>query len=362
MSATNLTTNFSEWNPAAIKYTVPKANKVGGKAITIINPSTNRSLHITTPPMMTWGIADFVDQNTQESDGKYTISLNFPNPEYANFDTDLFLKKMKDFEAQVIDDAVKNSESWWGESMSKEILKHTFFPFLKYQKDKLTKKIDLSKPPSIRAKVTSYEGKWPNLEIYDTRSQLLFPCENPMTTPMDFVPKLSQVMCLLQCGGIWIGGKGWGITWKLVQCVVKPRENVSVLGKCRIPLSMDVREMLESQSVDDDSASENVYEQAKRVAEETSQKAVVETVVEDSDNEAEPEPQTQLQPEAEPEPESVAESTPQLDEPVVEKKAPIFKKPVTRKTNVDDELSTPPEIRNTPPAIPVVKRVIKKKV
>ena len=345
MSANNITTNFSEWNPSAIKYTVPKANKVGGKAITIINPTTNRSLHITTPPMMTWGISDFVDQNTQESDGKYTISLNFPNSEYANVDTDLFLKKMKDFEAQVIDDAVKNSESWWGESMSKEILKHTFFPFLKYQKDKLTKKIDMSKPPSIRAKVTSYEGKWPNLEIYDTRSQLLFPCENPMTTPMEFVPKLSNVMCLLQCGGIWIGGKGWGITWKLVQCVVKPRENVSVLGKCRIPLSMDTREMLESQNVDFEETS---YSDTNSSVDVKLDNKPVETLVENSDDESE----------AVPEPEPVEKkATP----------APLFKKPV-KKPEPEPEpepesetVSDPSVVSKSPPPITPVKRIIKKK-
>ena len=140
MSTTDITTNYNEWNPANNKYTPAKPNKSGGKAITILNPKSNRSLHITTPPMMTWGISDYVDQLTQESDGKYTISLNFPNSDYSNADSDLFLKKLKEFESQVIDDAVKNSDAWWGETMSKEILKHTFFPFLKYQKDKLSKK------------------------------------------------------------------------------------------------------------------------------------------------------------------------------------------------------------------------------
>ena len=47
---------------------------------------------------------------------------------------------MKAFEEQVLDDAVKNSELWWGEEMERGILKHTFFSFVKYQKDKVTKK------------------------------------------------------------------------------------------------------------------------------------------------------------------------------------------------------------------------------
>jgi hypothetical protein len=42
---------------------------------------------------------------------------------------------------------------------------------------------------------------------------------------------MSNIACVLQCGGIWIGGKGWGLTWKMVQGVVKPREIVSVYGR-----------------------------------------------------------------------------------------------------------------------------------
>ena len=58
-----------------------------------------------------------------------------------------------------------------------------------------------------------------------------------MDTPVDLISSGSNIACILQCGGIWIGGKGWGLTWKLVQCVVKPRVSVSITGKCHIQLS-----------------------------------------------------------------------------------------------------------------------------
>jgi hypothetical protein len=187
--------------------------------------------------MMTWGISDFVDDKG-ESDGKYSISLNFPNEEYKTAATTEFLQKLKDFENQILDDAVRNSELWWGEEMSRELVKHTFFPFLKYSKNKDTKKVDYTRPPSIRAKVPFYDGKWA-VEIYNPSGELIFPCDNNMMSPMDFVQKLSNVACVIQCSGIWIGGKGWGLTWKMVQCVVKPREIVSVYGKCHIQLSSE---------------------------------------------------------------------------------------------------------------------------
>jgi hypothetical protein len=263
---------------------------------------------------MTWGISDFVDEKTGESDGKFSMSLNFPNADYATDATTDFLAKLKSFENQILDDAVRNSEAWFGEEMSREVAKHTFFPFLKYSKDKATKKVDLSKPPSIRAKVPNYNNRWA-IEIYDTTNTMIFPTENVNLTPMDFIPKMSQVACVLQCGGLWFGGKGWGITWKLVQCVVKPREVVSVYGKCHIQLSNDEISAMNSAPVVAD-----VEE-----PEETSAPAPVSTEVEDSDEEPEPEPEPEPvtetpkkkivkkvapAPEPEPEPEAAVAAAP----------------------------------------------------
>lgn len=275
--------SVSEWDPKQIKYMPPKVSDRGAKSVALISKQTNRSLHFSTPLMMTWGISDFVDGATGESDGKFSISLNFPNAEYSNGSTDEFLQKLKDFENQVLDDAVTNSELWWGEEMSREVAKHTFFPFLKYSKNKDTKKVDLSKPPSIRAKVPFYDGKW-KVELYDTNKNLIFPCENDNVTPMDFVPKLSSVACVLQCGGIWIGGKGWGLTWRLIQCVVKPREIVTVYGKCHIELSADEKKAIDTQDLRDDDEEEPAEVQVQEVAQET--KPTTTTQVDDSDDEA----------------------------------------------------------------------------
>ena len=71
---------------------------------------------------------------------------------------------------------------------------------------------------------------------------------------------MSQVACVLQCGGIWKGGKGWGLTWKVIQCVVKPREVVSVYGQCRVMLSDEDRGAIASQKIEDnDDVDETVF-------------------------------------------------------------------------------------------------------
>ena len=323
--------DFKNWNTKSVKYGVPKVNKVGGKSINILNPGTNRFLQVVMPTMDTWGISDFVNKDTNESDGKFKISLIFPTGDYSNAETDLALQKMKDFEAQILEDAAKNSELWWGEPMSKDILKHMLFTSIKYPKDPKTKKVDLTKSPNLSAKVANYNDKW-NVDIYDTKYNRLFPCDNPEVTPMDLVVKLSKVNCILECGGIWIGGKGWGITWRLVECVVKPREQYKSNGQCRIKLSDEDIAKFEAPAEE-----EVVLPPPKAVAKAVVAKAVVpETHAEDSDNE-EPEPLQEEEPEPlqeeEPEPEPVKKVVKKVVKEEDESAAPkkVVKKVVAKK-------------------------------
>lgn len=320
--ATPVVLPVGDWVPSSIRYMQPKVNDRGGKSINIISTQTNRSLHIATPLMMTWGIADYVDEKTGESDGKFSISLNFPSDDYATPATTDFLKKMKDFENQILDDAVKNSEAWFGEEMSRDVVKHTFFPFLKFPKDKVTKKTDFTKAPSIRPKVPNYDNRWA-VEIYDTESKRLFPSDNPVHTPMDYVPKKSNIASVIQCSGLWFGGKGWGLTWKFVQGVVKPSsESQTVFGRCHIQLSNDELKTLDKQPAQPSGDEEDDSEVPSAAA--------VSTEVEDSDEEAEAE--------VEPEPvvsvpvkkvvKKAVEAEPEAAEPEPAKKKVVKKKVV----------------------------------
>jgi len=233
-------------------------------------------------------------------------------------------------------------------------LKHTFNPILKYSKDKTTKKIDLSRPPNFNAKVPYYEkeGKW-NVEIYDVKSNKIFPCEDEELTPAHFVPKLSSTACVIQCGGIWIGGKGWGVTWKLVQCVVKPRESVSIFGKCQIQLSDEDKETIETRNLEDEYDIESIP--APEPLSKPKSKTVVAPVessvhVADTDDEKEEE--------SKPAPAPIAKkvvkapATAPVPEPV-EEPAPA---------QVEEPVQTPVEEPAQTPAAAPVKKVVKKVV
>lgn len=324
----------TEWNTSSLKYMPPKVNDRGGMSINIISTQTNRSLHISTPMMMTWGISDYVENG--EGDGKFSMSLNFPNDDYKKPSTDAFLQRMQDYENQILDDAVKNSELWWGEEMSREVCKHSFFPFLKYQNIKGTKKRDPSRPPSIKAKVPCYDGKW-GIELYDTKDNMIYPCDNERVTPCDYVPKLSNVACVLQCGGIWKGGKGWGVTWRVIQCVVKPREVVSVYGQCRVVLSDEDRGAIDSQTIQD------VTDEQEDTPATVFKAAEHDVIAEDSDNEDAVEEEEEA---------VVVEQEAVVEEPV----AIVKKKVIKKKTEVVSEGVSDVPVKK------MVKKVIKKKV
>lgn len=305
--------SMNDWDTGAVRYMQPKLNERGGKSINVISTQTNRSLHVSTPLLMTWGISDFVGENG-ESDGKFSMSLSFPNEQYHTAQTRACLEKFRAFENQILDDAVKNGEVWFGEEMSREVAKHTFFPFLKYPKDSNTKKIDYTKSPTLKARVPNYNNKW-NVEVYDTSQTLLFPSEDDGLTPMDFVPKKSHVACVLQCGGLWFGGKGWGITWKLTQCVVKPTEVISVLGRCHIQLTDEELSTAQVAQSDDETSNNDTAA--------ITDTPVVDDSEEEEEEEEEPEPvvvKPVVKRKKKVEPESEPESELQTKKKVVRKK------------------------------------------
>ena len=140
----------------------------------------------------------------------------------------------------------------------------------------------------------------------------LFPCENPNITPIDLVPKLSSVACVLQCGGIWIGGKGWGLTWKLVQCIVKPKQVVSVYGKCHIQLSKEELATITTQQISEEDT--DVSEPVSKKAPAPTPVPAVSTQVDDSDDDEPDQEPIQLVPvsslASKPPVEEVSEPTP----------------------------------------------------
>ena len=94
----------------------------------------------------------------------------------------------------------------------------------------------------------------------------------------DFIAKGTNVAVVVQCGGLWFANGKFGVTWRLVQAMVKPR--AGLFGKCHVMLTEEDRARLENQDSGED-------------------EQVTTTNVEDSDEESEEDHHEQARLEAE---------------------------------------------------------------
>jgi hypothetical protein len=228
------------FNSQNIRYSAPKVNASGGKSINILNNATKGGLRIATPLMLTWGASDF------EGNGKFEMSLQFPTEEYKTDDTSAFLRNMIEFEQKIKDDALTYSKDWFGKAhKSADVVDALWTPMLKYSKNKATGEYDLTKAPTLRVKITQWEGVW-KCEVYDEDENKLFPNPaNPCVTPLDFLQKGVNVACVLQCGGLWFANGKFGLTWKLIQAV-GAKQKASLSGKCLIKLKTSDKEKIKA--------------------------------------------------------------------------------------------------------------------
>lgn len=249
-------------------YTKAKVNANGRKSIGILNNENKKSLYISTPLMLTWGVNTYTDEKTGDVQS-YDIALQFPNDEYNNPECVSFLKNMQALEQKIKEDAVANSKDWLNKTkLVPEAVDALWSPMLKYPKDKETGEPDYSRAPTLKVKIPYWEGEFKNVELYNDSKELVFPGEDE-TNISEFIVKGSNVATIIQCGGIWVANGKFGVTWRLFQAVVKPRTTLS--GKCHISLSDKDKELM-SKSVDDEEVSDVTDSVSK-------------TQVEDSDDE-----------------------------------------------------------------------------
>lgn len=247
-----------------VLFTKPKVNNSGGKNIGVLNAHTKKSLYVSSPLMLTWGVNEYTD----EKSGKvtYDMSLQFPNSEYNTDELSRFLKAFQALEEKIKRTAMENSKEWMNKAkMSQEVVDALWSPMLKYPKDKETGEPDYSRAPTLRVKVPYWEGEFKNVEVYDINHKPLFPNDGDVSVP-ELIMKGSNVATIIQCGGIWFANGKFGVTWKLLQAVVKPKQNLK--GQCFINLSKEDKTKLQTANLDEDDAND-----------------VVAKVVEDTDDE-----------------------------------------------------------------------------
>ena len=228
-------------------YTKPKLNANNGKMIGILNKQNMKSLYLSTPLMLTWGVNEYTDDKTGKK--TFDMALQFPNQEYNNPECAAFLKNMQELEKRIKDDAIINCKEWLNKpKMVAEAVEALWTPMLKYPRDKATEEPDHTRAPSLKVKIPYWDEVFKNVELYNEASVQVFPNDDNNSIG-DFIVKGTNVATLIQCGGIWVANGKFGVTWKLFQAVVKPRTTLS--GKCHIVLTEKDKEKL-TLPLDDD--------------------------------------------------------------------------------------------------------------
>jgi hypothetical protein len=262
-------------NTSVFSYSAPKAHASGGKVVNLYNKFSKESLTISTPLILTWGAQEGMDQQRNPT-GKYTMALQFPNPDFPNPDCELFLNSMRELEAKVKADAMTYSKEWFGKSItSSEVMDEKFNVMLRHPKIKGSLEPDLKKSPTLTVKIPCWSGVWKS-EIFDEDGEPLYVNgkTNSHLTPLEFIKPKAQVICLIQCGGLWFVNGKVSITWNLKQALVQ-KPKTSMEGTCFLKPKPADKEKMKSLPPPEEIVDPNGAQSA--------------TIVDDSDDEIEEE-------------------------------------------------------------------------
>jgi hypothetical protein len=300
---------------SVFSYSAPKPNPSGGKVVNLYNKNFKESLTISAPLIGSWG-AQEVKTLDGNGTGKYTMTLQFSKGQYTTPDADKFLEQMKLVEQKIKQDAMTYSKDWFGKEIkSMDVMDEKFTPMLKYPKiSKGSEERDYSQPPQLTVKLPCWKDVWQTSVFDEDYNQLYVKGKTEQgVTPLDFLRCTSkapiQVICLIQCAGLWFVGSPAkvSITWNLKQVIVrKPKTSAISDDTCFLTVRPGDRATLKA-------LPETELEQVDNS---------VSALVEDSDNEEE----YKLPPPPEPVVEKVVETP--VETPVEE---PKKKKVVSKK-------------------------------
>lgn len=236
MSVYKLITKYSEWESSNISYGAVKTNPRGGKNIPVLDVNKNY-LTIQGPLTFTYGTNKIVDETSGRE--SFNITMQHPSEGYGSKSSHLFYEKVKAFEDKFLDDAVKNSKEWFNKQMSREVIEALYSPILKYPYIKGTKDRDYSRAPTQSAKFSYYDGKF-NVKLHDMEGRPIFNSKTELDKPFEeLIPRGSHIAPIIQCKGVWFVGGKFGVSFQVVQAVIKVPERIQDHDECLVRLDDD---------------------------------------------------------------------------------------------------------------------------
>jgi len=144
---------------------------------------------------------------------KYWIDLSFRDIQ-DRIPLQVFKKLIEDIDEKIIMHAFENSNEFFKKKYTNiEVVRALFSPSIRYPKDKETGEIITKWPPTYKITLPQRNGEF-SFEAYDKKKNSV--------NLKEISTKGSKMTSLVQCGGIWVAGGKFGITWRAIQVQVVP--------------------------------------------------------------------------------------------------------------------------------------------
>lgn len=204
-----------------IKYGAVKTNPIGGKSIYVSH--NNSTMLIQTPEMRSpFGLSKW-DKKEKGADGvekdsfKYDLLLGFDGMESREM-LNTFYKKMSELDTKLIADGMENSMNWLGKKMtSTEVVEELYTPLVRQSRDKNTGEINNKYPANFKVSVPYRDGKFQCTAYGPDKKEIDLSTVNLQG---------ARITAIMQCVGIWVVGKKFGCSWKVVQMMINPKSNI----------------------------------------------------------------------------------------------------------------------------------------
>lgn len=183
-----------------------KVNERGGKSAYI--GYQNGPLIIQTPYLKTpFGMSTYNKKDDEDEPGKivkYTIPVNLTTSTTSSAN---FLTFLKDMDKHVLDSAVENSKVWFGKQQKEKVISAFYNSMVKYSKDKETGGVNDKYPPKFSIPVIVCDNEIVNKCFNDDKE----------VVKLNTIEKNTRIRVILQCTGMWLVDKKFGVSWKVVQ-------------------------------------------------------------------------------------------------------------------------------------------------
>ena len=265
----------SQIDLSKIKYGAVKVLPSGGKSIYVSHGGA--PLMIQTPERRSpFGLSKW-DKTEKGSDGvekdtyKYDLLLGFDGKE-SRENLNTFYEKLSELDTKLISDGMENSMSWLGKKYtSTEVVTELYTPLIRHSRDKNTGEVTDKYPPTFKLTVPYRDGKFQCTVYGPDKSEIDLSNINLQG---------ARVVAIVQCVGIWVVGKKYGCSWKVIQMKVTPRSNIPKFA---------IRDVEDDKAVEDDVEEEDV-ETAVQAVQAVAETDVVSSSDDDNDDELDAKP------------------------------------------------------------------------